>query len=258
MPYIIFDPSTATVIPEPTPNPAAPIATGLSLVEARTEIRAMLTGRSDVTDPRIDFWLNKAYIDIATSAKKLDELKASLSFDTVADQPLYLLPAITVTSMTLTRIDDDHPDGGVPVDKIDQAAYRRRKDLRALGVAIRKPQAFVRSNRILAIDPIPDGVYSLVMDYRFEPQPLVEDADCPILSSEWHEAWILLARKKILSALNEWEASLAAGNDFTTHARMRQDREVNEGENAVVRSSVPRTEQELRRRGGTSKTSMGS
>lgn len=252
MPYIVFDPATATVIAPPSPDPAAPLATGMSLAEARSEIIAMLTGRTDVTPERIDFWLNKAYLDLATSPKKLDELKSSLEFDTVDDQPLYLLPETVTTIINVIRVDDDHPDGGIPLDKIDLPAYRRRKDRRTLGQEIRYPNAFVRMDRILAVDSVPSGAFPMVIDYRFKPLPLTDDDHCPILDSEWHESWLLLARKKILSALSEWEASLAAGNDFTSHARARQDNEANESENAVVRSSAPRTEKELRRRGSSS------
>jgi hypothetical protein len=184
-------------------------------------------------------------VDLTTSLKKHDELKFSLEFDTEDDQALYLLPNIVVTTLNLARQDDDHIYGGVPLEKIDLQSYRRRKDLRDFP---RKPTHFFRYNRVLVLWPTPDDVYTLVMDFRFEPNKLTEDWHVPILRPEWHEAWIMLARKKILSSVSEWEAAQLATNDFVGHMRVRQDREGGEEENKTVSSSAPRTEAQLRRR----------
>jgi len=207
----------------------------------------MLTGRQDIEDARLNFWLNRAYTDIATSTKH-DEFKYTLGFTTVVDQPQYLLPDLTVTTMTLSRVDSDHAFGGEPLQKIDITAYRTRKEMSAFQGMKRKPKEFFRQNRILVLYPTPDEVYQMVMDFRFEPAPLVVDTDSPVLRTEWHETWLMLARKKVLNALAEWEASLAAGNDLASHMRLRQDHEAGEDENRIVASSVPRNESMLRRK----------
>ena len=248
MPYIVLDNNVATPIAAPAPNPAAPLTNyGITLASARAEIRAMLTGRQDIEDARLDFWLNRAYIDIATSARH-DELKYTLGFTTVPDQPQYLLPNITVTTMTLSRVDPDSMFGGEPLQKIDITAYRTRKDMAAFQGMKRKPKEFFRQNRILVLYPTPDEAYEMVMDFRFEPLPLVVATDSPVLRTEWHESWLLLARKKVLGALAEWEANMAAGNELASHMRLRQDHEANEDENRIVASSVPRNDSMLRRK----------
>jgi hypothetical protein len=241
MPTKILNPADATEIPLPDPSPAAPLTNvGITLLQARTEVVAMLKGRGDIEPERVDFWLNRAYIDLATSAK-FDELKASIGFNMEANQDLYMLPEISVTTLSLTPGDED--DNFDPLRKIDQSAYRRRK------VKSGFPTEYFRSNRLIVLYPTPDSISSMVLDFRFVPEPLVEDTDSPILRSDWHEAWISLSHKKLLNAVAEYEAELATGNSLATHLRMRQDPEANEDENRVVRSSAPRTEREFTRRG---------
>jgi hypothetical protein len=248
MPYITIDPSTATTIAPPSPDPAAPLtAAGTTLAEARSEILAMLTGRQDIEPERIDFWLNKAYIDIATSAQH-DELKGSVEFATVADQPLYLLPDSVHTITFLARRDDSSNYGGVPLTKFDLSAYRTRKVSPISPTDRLSPTEYFRHNRVLVLYPTPVNVEDMILDYRLRPAPLTLDTHCPILQPEWHETWILLARKKILDGLAEWEAGMAAGGSLATHMRMRADAEANEDENRVARVSVPRTLADLRRR----------
>lgn len=247
MPYIALDPNTAVQIPDPSPNPASPkTGMGITLVAAREELRAMLKGRTDVEKLRLDFWLNRAYTDLATSMKKPDELKYSIQFSTTVDQAHYLLPELVTTTLNLARVDDDNLYGGVPLEKKDLVWYRRQKKI--TNTAERKPTAFFRLDRQLILWPTPSAVYDLILDFRYEPQPLSADDDSPILRKEWHEAWLILARKKILSAISEWEASMAVGNEFVGHMRVRQDREGGEEENKIVSSSVPTSNASLRRR----------
>jgi hypothetical protein len=245
MPYIVLDPANAVEIATPVPNPAAPVIGGqVSLVKARQEVLAMLKGRTDVEPERVDFWLNRAYIDIATSAKQ-DALKASLGFTTVAGNALYLLPGFVTTTLLAARVDPANAFGGVPMEKIDQQSYRQRRNDAG------PPVEFFRSDRLLVLWPTPDAEYSITLDYRFEPYPLAQNSHCPVLRPEWLESWIRLAHKKLLAALTEWEASMAAGNDLTSHLRMRQDPETDENENRIIASSVPRTQQQLTRPRGS-------
>jgi hypothetical protein len=247
MPYITLNPDNATVIPPPEPDPSEPLVSGgMTLFQAREELRSMLVGRLDIEDPRLDFWLNRAYVDLATSMHKQDELKASLDFETLENQAMYLLPELVTTTLNVARLDDDNPYGGVPLEKTDLVWYRRQKDFRDLQE--RKPTHYFRMNRLLVVWPTPDDTYTITLDYRFEPKELLDDNEVPILRREWHEAWLTLARKKLLSAVNEFEAALAVGQEFTGHMRTRLDREGGEEENKIVSSSAPRSPREFRRR----------
>jgi hypothetical protein len=159
---------------------------------------------------------------------------------------VYLLPATVTTTLTLSRVDTSNHYGGVPLDKIDITAYRSRKDSSTLHV--RKPFEYFRQGPLLVLYPTPDAEHIMVLDYRFTPSDLVDPTDAPMLREEWHEAWLIMARKKVLSALSEWEASAVMGNDLASHMRMRLDNEANEDENRVVMSSVPRTRADLIRK----------
>jgi len=248
MPYYVLDVSEATPIPPPEEDPAEPqMGVGITLGMAREEIRASLQGRIDIEDTRIDFWLNRAYLDLASSRYKADELKYSLRFETEEDQPLYYLPVSIDTTLEVLRVDPNSLHGGVPLEKKDLVWYRRQKETRY--IEDRRPSAFFRMNRLLVLWPTPDDVYEIILDYRFSPRQLEGDSDSPMLKQEWHEAWLTLARKKILSAVGEHEASIAVGNEFAGHVRTRLDREGGEEENKIVSSSRPRTQRELRRRG---------
>lgn len=250
MPYYDLDPNTAQVIPAPNPNPASPlINVGLNLGAARDELRSMLQGRTDIEDARLNFWLNRAYIDLATSMAKQDELRGSLTFNTAEDERHYLLPSTVTTTLGVSRSDTDSVWGGVPLEKTDLLWYRRQKDLR--DVSDRRPTHFFRLNRLLVLWPTPNDSYEITLDYRYEPEILTADNQSPILRQEWHEAWLILARKKILSAVGEFEASMAVNNEFVGHMRVRLDREAGEDENKVISSSVPRNKFTKRRRSST-------
>jgi hypothetical protein len=247
VPYYAFDPAEAGVITPPTPDPAAPIlGNGITLAQARDEIRAQLAGRTDTPDSRIDFWLNRAYIDLTTSMQKFDELKASVSFTTVGDVPHYILPESVAIVLNVGRADPNAPEGGVPLEKTDLVWYRRQPILRH--TREHRPSQYFRLNRFLVLYPTPTEETEIILDYRFEPQKLTEDDHCTVLRHQWQEAWLTLARKKILSGLSEHEAALLVGNEFVSHMRQRLDRESGEDENRIVSSSVPRNKRGLRRR----------
>jgi hypothetical protein len=231
VPFIALDPTTAAEAP--TTSIGAPkTSTGKTLASMRTELQLMLGGRGDFTPDRLNNWINDAYIDVATSLK-IDELKGSLAFETVVDQSLYLLPSVVSSTQAMAVADSTNWNGGAPVLKTDRDTYRGLPDKSC------RPEFYFRDNDLLVLYPTPDKAYVVSLDFRIRPARLVEDTDSPILGEEWHRPILLRARQMAFDDLLEFDKALPAENSALNSVRRRTDREADEDERRVIKSSVP-------------------
>lgn len=208
----------------------------------RDELNTMLGGRTDVSAAELNRWLNFAYIDLASSLE-LDELKASLSFNTVAAQAIYSLPNAVRAVRNLALQDNTNlVTGGHDLRKSTLQEFR--KSITRNGT----PREYFRENRLLVLYPTPDAASTLLLDFWLRPQNLVGDNDSPILPREWHEVIIKNARSKAHSALREFESAGVVENEFVSLVRRKEDPEAQEEDDRIVGSSVPRTRHALTRR----------
>ncbi len=236
MPQTALNPAAATVIAGGTVG--APMQNyGKTLMKLREELFLGLGGRSDASS-RLDAWINDAYVDLVTSLQ-LDELRSSIVFSTVAGQGLYLMPTVvdTLISVNAPTAGDMQ---GYPLTKIDLASFR---DLETAGGA---PRTFFRYGQLLVLWPNPASVWTLNIDFRMRPQPLVADEDSPIVGLEWHRAILLGAKAMAHYDLLENDLAALAENKYLIYVRRRRDRQADEDENRVLGSSVPRRLSELR------------
>lgn len=240
MPYIALDQATAEAAPT-IPVGAPLTSVGETLASLRAELALQLGNRGDIDPTRLDKWINWAYDDVWTSLE-LDEAKASYSFNTVAGQPLYTTPYQVVTTLGASVVDSTSIYGGQPLGKTDLRSYRMLEN------KADRPGKYFRLGNLLVLYPTPDGVYTVVVDFRSRPLPLVQETDSPALAREWHETILLAARKKGFSGILEFDKALPAENDFVNSVRRRQDREADEDEGRVIRSSVPRHGRKLIRK----------
>jgi hypothetical protein len=236
MPYTPIVAATATVVP-PSGSAVPLVNTGETLSTLTDELQAMLGGRADVTPERMALWLNFGYIDLAASLE-LDELKASMSFNLVANQPFYKLDMEVMATRSASVVDPvTYGDlGGRPLKKTDLPTYRRNSDL------VEEPREYFRERNILVIWP------TLGLDFWIRPDKLVNEDDSPLLGWEWHEAILLNARKKAFAALLEFDKAMAAENDFINLVRRKSDRAETEDSDKTIGSSVPRSNRQLIRR----------
>lgn len=231
MPYVALDPGNA--VEAPTTSVGAPkTSMGKTLASMRLELQRMLGGRDDIEPDRLNTWINDAYIDVCTSLK-IDELKASIAFDVLADQYLYLLPYVVSTIQAMALVDTTLMTGGMPLAKTDRDTYRSLCDKTG------RPELYFRENDILVLYPIPDKDYIGSLDFRLRPMPLTDDTHSPILGEEWHRAILLKARQNGFDDLLEFDKALPAENSFINSVRRRSDREAGEDERRVIGSSVP-------------------
>lgn len=241
MPYVALDqadaePAPTTTIGQPVPN------NGMTLLYMDGELEARLLGRTDVGSARRRTHINLAYTDLMTSLK-IAECRASLAFDLVADQFLYRLPPCVFSILDLALKDDneDSTYGGSPLDQSDLGIFRGRP------VKSGTPTEFFHFSDMVALWPTPDVAGTVVIDFQVRPTWLTADAQCPILSIEWHEAILLGAVKKVFQALREDQLAMLANNDLVNFVRTRMDLYAEEQGQMVGRSSVPRVGEQVRR-----------
>lgn len=231
MPFIVLDPGAAEAAPVTTLG--EPLTSeGETLASMEDWLTAALGGRDDLSSARKRGWINDAYIDICTS-NDLDELHGSISITTVAGQPLYLLAPVVSTIQGAALVDSLLPSGGIPLTKIDKGYYRTLEDDED------RPQFFFREGNMMVVYPTPDKAYTIPIDFRITPLPLVEDTDSPILRLEWHRAIRLTARQMAFDDLQQFDKLPQAENSAVQTVRRRNNREASEDEGRVVRSSVP-------------------
>lgn len=242
MPFLVLDPAEAEAAPTTTiGQPKA--GWGKSLATMREHLKVQLGGRTDISDEIYNTWISDAYVDVVTSLD-LDESKGSIELMLVAGQPFYLLPEVLSSIQSIALTDPLSIYGGASLSKTDKSNYRALED------AVGEPKLFFRENDMLVVYPTPDKVYSISIDFRARPAPLVDDTDCPFIGPEFHRAILLKARADAFDDLREFDKAAPAENSFVSNMRRRTDREAAEDEGRVIGSSVPgrRSERKMIRR----------
>jgi hypothetical protein len=242
MPYIALNPADGVAAPITTVG--APLTSeGVTLAEMRGQLNLMLGGRSDITNTTLDYWINAAYTDIASSLE-IDELKASLAINLVVGKALYLLPKVVRAIRQVSVIDAvTYGDlGGRKLEKSDLAKYRRSSNRSD------EPTEYFREKDLLVLWPTPVAVRVLSLDIWIRPDKMVNDEDSPILPFEWHEVILKNARSKAHSDLREFSRAAMAENDFVNLVRRKDSPDELEEDDKIIGSSVPRERRNLYRR----------
>lgn len=245
-PFTALDATTAQVVASTLGAPL--VSTGDTLSTIRDELVAALGQRTDLTVGGTDFtrinkYINYAYRDLCSSLQ-LEELIASLSFNTVAAQPLYKLPNAVRDTRMVSLVDPvTYPvTGGLPLNKRDLAWYRRQILFSDVG-----PTDYFKYNTLLVLWPTPTAVNALSVEFRIRPDDLVGATDSPILPTEWHEGIFLLAKAKLHAALLEPDLAAIAENDFTKFVRRKTDRAAEETENMIAQARPIRRRSQMNR-----------
>jgi hypothetical protein len=211
MPYILLNPATAAAAPASTAG--APLTSvGATLATLQADLREELGNRSDVDDPKAAKWINKAY-QYLCSILTIKELFRELTINTVAAQPLYLIPTNVAFVRQVSLIDAvTYPvEGGIDLSPIDFDTYRKLPD-----DATNYPSAWFREQRMIVIYPTPRAVYPISIDFKVRPADLVNPTDSPIIPAEFHEALLLRAKHTAWRALKAFTEAGMARNDFVT------------------------------------------
>ena len=204
-----------------------------------TEVRLHLGGETEETlsDNQILRWINRAYIDCASSYK-FDELEASTSITTTSGTAEYPIPFDGATDMlSILSITDDTNNYTL------QAWSRRQYDAAVQGNAatITGNPVFwfksgVGSNAAVGSSstdytvgqftfyPTPAGTYTINIIYRQKPTELVlsPSATSSSLLEPWDEVLILRAVSKGWRALGDDDKSYKAKQGADEQSRLAQ------------------------------------
>ena len=241
----------STAAPAPVIEDGVPLTSvGMTFDEMQTELLAQLGGRQDIAASRLALWINAAYRDVTTSLS-LSECQGSYGFNTVVDQPYYVLPAAVFSTawMALADAADFQRVGGIPMRKRSIDWYRRQIDTQntTLSIVPNVPTDYFEYKGVLVLWPTPVSVLPIAVDFQIRPDKLVATTDSPMLPEEWHWAIILRARVIAHEALMEWEFAGPAQNSYVNYIRQRLDLKAEEDTGRLVLSSVPRTSRQLTR-----------
>jgi hypothetical protein len=242
MPYIALNPADGVAAPVTTLG-APLVGVSMTLAEMRGHLNLMLGGRPDITNTQLDYWINAAYIDIASSLE-IDELKGSLNLNLVVAKALYLLPKVVRAIRQVAVVDSvTYGDlGGRKLEKSDLAKYRRSSNRSD------EPSEYFREKDLLVLYPTPTQVRQITLDIWIRPAQLVLDEDSPILPFEWHEVILKNARSKAHSDLREFQRAQVSENEFVNLVRRKDSTDELEEDDKIIGSSVPRERRHLYRR----------
>lgn len=176
-----------------------------TFTQAATELQYRIGNRTDLgsgSQDRINLWLNSAQLKIASCSIDCPTLDiVGFPMTTVADQTEYgllsiLPPATNIIGIKLFRNDSQ----GVKMIRFPWTEYRSLNQQ-----AQDSPLRWARDGYTVALDPQPDDVYSLLIDYRREPQLAVSE-----LPNWLQDDWITVAEWIAWKALLKPERAQAA------------------------------------------------
>ncbi len=164
----------------------------LTLLELRTEVDSSMGNKTDIPDPRVDTWINLAYIDVA-SGIDFSELDGELVIPTVVGQNNYVGP---VDPLVVDLVRDDTND--------NLLTWVPKNEYFRLNRSINGPvKRWTRSAAEILVFPPPDAIVSLTAFFKVTPALLGADGDVTILPSFVDNALILLAPAYGLLATGE-------------------------------------------------------
>ena len=169
----------------------------LTLIQIRTEVDSSMGNRTSVDDPRIDTWINLAYIDIA-SGIDFPELDGELVIPTVVGQNNYAGP---VNPLVVDLVRDDTNEN--LLTWVPKNEYFRLN--RSTNGPVKR---WTRSATEILLFPPPSAIVSLTAFFKITPAILAVDGDVTILPGYVDNALILLAPAYGLLATGEDERAI--------------------------------------------------
>ena len=223
----------------------------MTALDMVTEVRLHLGGETEETlsDNQILRWINRAYLDCASSYK-FDELEASTSITTTSGTAEYPIPTTGATDMlTIMSITDD-------TNNLTLQPWSRRQYDRAVqgsAASITGPPVFWFKSGVgdnedtpaktvgqFTFYPTPAGTYTINVIYRQKPTELVltpSATSCSLLEP-WDEVLILRAVRKGWMALGDDDKAYRAKQTADEQAKLAQGSSFTPSSVATYSSSI--------------------
>lgn len=183
----------------------------LTLAEIRTEVASIMGTRPNVTNDRLDVWINLAYTDIA-SGIKFTELDGVLVIATVVGQNNYTGP---VNPLIVDLVRDD--TNNRLLTYVPNNEYFRLDRSIANAKVLRWTR---RTNEIL-VHPNPDAIVSLSAFFVITPVVLAANGDLTVLPPYTDNGIIFLAASQGLLSVGEDERGIFWANRAVSYLSSR-------------------------------------
>lgn len=162
----------------------------MTFAEFGTELDLVL-GDRDLDSTRIGRWVNFAYHDIA-GAIDFEEFDADVTTPTVAGTPEIDAPADSQVIQIVKDVSNDILLGWIP-----KTEYYRRAVLPQAA-----PKYWTRHSDLIKLNPVPDGIYDLLVIYK-TPPAVMSGSDVTEISAVWDQAIHFLSVHHALLSLGE-------------------------------------------------------
>lgn len=174
----------------------------------RDRVRFRLV-RTDLTDDRVDEWLNAALLDLCTRRGQIRLLEgpASTPIPTQAGQANYTMP---VEMFSIDYIEDT--TSRRPLFRIAGGFFEWI--LAKQNSAQAAPTRFVERGGQFYLHPIPDAIYSLTLYGYLYPTWAADEGAAPSIEKEWDYGLELVACEHGARALDMDERALQLAGEF--------------------------------------------
>jgi hypothetical protein len=177
--------------------------------DLRTRLRKRCGNPSttDVADSDLNEHINDAYVEIANKYRFRAILKRQ-SISTVAGTRSYDL---TAGYHTVKKVWSETTGKEKRLTKIDDRQWSERTALTIQG----EPTGYHLFVGKIEFDPLPDGIYTIVVQARADITALSADSDVPVIPVTWHEGILMLAKYKYYSnQQGDLPKAYAAKNEY--------------------------------------------
>lgn len=159
----------------------------MDLVELRTKLRTKVGNPSIAEAPELALTslINEAYEEIHEKYT-FHKARRIVLFPTVAGSALYDIPSDALSIFSLWNTTTNYQRKIVKRDE----NWLSQQQTQQTG----PPVAYVRQRAWLELSPVPDAIYTLRLMYKCAYDPLVVDADVPVIPFSWHPGIWRLAR----------------------------------------------------------------
>jgi hypothetical protein len=173
----------------------------VNLLQMRTTLRARIGNptTTDTLDSVLDGEINAAYTDIV-DRYRFHLARKRCRFDTIAGEARYDLPTDVLVVMRLSDITNYRK-----LIKWGDRQLNSVDNYTAQG----KPIYYVRYRNWVELSPIPDGIYTIEVFYKYAHAPITDDQQIPNIPLSWHEGIVLMAKHKYYSNIENDQVKAA-------------------------------------------------
>lgn len=180
----------------------------------KTEVLARLGNRTDL-GARVERWINYAYFELIASPRfSFYELETSTAIVTVVGKNTYNLSADILNGEKIWVITSLYDESNRMLLKKSHMREMERKGSSygytsyGQNLIPGRPTHYARSDNVIALFPVPDAVYVIVLRYLQRPDDAVAGDDFIGLGTEWEELLVTLSVSKGFEAIGQVDRAL--------------------------------------------------